>query len=65
MAIYPFKSSGANISPIRKFFIWAFIIGFWLFFYWYNGAFEQPPEPQSQKEQPKEQSREQPDAKPL
>ncbi|MFQ5673579.1 MAG: hypothetical protein ACE5G9_10830 [Nitrospinales bacterium] len=50
MAIFPFKSSGADISPIRKFFVWAFIIGFWLLFYWYNGAFEQSPEPQDQKE---------------
>jgi hypothetical protein len=31
------KSFGRPMSLVRKILVWAFVVGFWLFFYWYQG----------------------------
>jgi hypothetical protein len=31
------KTVGRPMSLVRKILVWAFVVGFWLFFYWYQG----------------------------
>ena len=31
------KNLGRPMGLVRKILVWAFVVGFWLFFYWYQG----------------------------
>ena len=32
----PEEESGANISPVRKIIIGLFVVGYWVFYYWFQ-----------------------------
>ena len=58
------KNTGRPTSTIRKVLLLAFVVGFWIFFYWYRGieysdkkpSFDRTPleksEPRTSKKQP-------------
>jgi hypothetical protein len=43
------KNVGRPMSLVRKILVWAFVIGFWIFFYWYQGMEQYKKNPSVEK----------------